>query len=103
VTAERELGIEPTLERLQPELFETGGCRDHRLVGQVGEWRPAPERKCIAQQSCGLARLTRSGLLGEPAEAFEIELVPLDPNEVPGRARHDPLAELPPQPQDMVL
>jgi hypothetical protein len=103
VTTERELGIEPAFERVEPESLETDGRRDHRLVGQVGERRPAPERKCIAQQSCGLARLARSGFLDEPAKAFEIELVPLDAHEVPRRARHDPLAELAPQPQDVVL
>ena len=50
VAAEREVGLEPPLERLQAELFEARnlGLRE-RLVGEVGKRRPAPEVESFAQ------------------------------------------------------
>ena len=49
VAPESEVGLEPPLERLQAELFEARnlGLRE-RLVGEVGERRPAPEVETFA-------------------------------------------------------
>ena len=48
--AEREVGLEPPLERHQAELFEAENLRlRERLVGEVGERRPAPEVESFAQ------------------------------------------------------
>ena len=63
VAAEREVRLEPPLERLQAELFEPGnlGLRE-RLLCEVGQRRPAPEVESFAQSQprklgCRLPRL----------------------------------------------
>ena len=50
VAAEREVGFDAPLERAQAELFEAAdlGLRE-RLVGEVGERRPAPEAERVAE------------------------------------------------------
>ena len=63
--AERELGVDPLLERREPELLEPlDGRLGERLVGEVGERRPAPELERLAQQGgrgCGVvARVGRA-------------------------------------------
>ena len=45
-----EIGVDPLLERRQAQLPETSALRlRKRLIGEVGERRPAPQRKCLAQ------------------------------------------------------
>ena len=49
VTAELDLGLEPVLERGQPQLVEPGDLvLEERLEREVGERRPAPERERVA-------------------------------------------------------
>jgi hypothetical protein len=44
LTPDGEHRLEPSLERPEPEAFETGDLRlSERLGGEVGECRPAPE------------------------------------------------------------
>ena len=61
VAAAGQIGVDPLLERRQPQLLETGdlGLRE-RLVGEVGERRPAPKRERLAQ-------LLRPPLSGVPS------------------------------------
>ena len=56
VTALREVGLDPQLERLEPQLVETGGRQGDGLAREIGERWAAPERKRLAKQ--------RSYLLG---------------------------------------
>ena len=60
VAAEREVGVDTLLERAEPQLLEP---RDlglgERLVGEVGERRPAPQRERLAE-------LLRAALGGAP-------------------------------------
>ena len=75
MTTGGELGVDPLLERRQPQLPETGALRlRERLVGEVGERRPAPQRKRLAQLlRCPLG-IGAAGLGDEPLEAGDVEL-----------------------------
>ena len=103
VQPELEVCVDAKLERLQPQLLEVARGSPGRLAGKVGEGRSPPERKRLSEQRRRLRRLGRAGLLDEPPEAVEVELVRLDAQEVAWRPRHQPLPELPPEPQDVVL
>ena len=63
VAAERELGFEPSLERVQTKVLETGAFRlCERLGCKLGQRRPAPERQRLAEpvfRPPGLARVER--------------------------------------------
>ena len=49
--AEREVGVDPLLERREAQLLEPlAGRGGERLVGEVGERRPAPEVERLAEQ-----------------------------------------------------
>ena len=84
VASRLEVVRDAGLQRGEPSLVELrrGGLRE-RLVGEVGERRPAPEREGVAEP----ARVR----LGEPLEALDVELVGLDADEVAGRTGHDPV------------
>ena len=50
VPSEREVGVDPLLERGQTELLEPSDLRlGERLVREVGEGRPAPERERVTE------------------------------------------------------
>ncbi len=82
VAAGLELGPDARLVRRQPRLVEARhvGVRE-LLAGQIGERRPAPEPE---------RRVVRPRV-DELLEAVGVELAGLDPHEIPGRARHDPV------------
>ena len=66
VAAERELGVDPPLDRGEPDLLEPldRGPRE-RLVREIGERRAAPEPERLAQQLRGLLPASpRSSLRG---------------------------------------
>lgn len=69
-----EVPLDPALEAGEPELLE---ARDLRLreppVRELGERRPAPERK----------RFVEAQLVDETLEALQIELVRIDADDVP--------------------
>ena len=53
VPAELELGLDPLLERAEPQLLEAGDLALRKgLVGQVAESGPAPERERLAEGCC---------------------------------------------------
>ena len=98
-----ELGVVAKLERRQAQLLKPLGFGGTpRLLGQVGERRPAPERERFPQV---VHRIVRAACLQScPAaferalEAVEIEFVLLDDDAVPAARRLDPLgAERAPQ------
>jgi hypothetical protein len=96
--AAREVGVDPLLERRQPQLLEPHdlGLRE-RLVGEVRERRAAPERERGAQLVGRTRRLGPACLAAQPLEDGEVELVPADVQHVAGRARGEPVgAELAP-------
>ena len=94
---------------MQPQLVEMlrlGGAP--RLLGQVGERRPAPERERLSQVVGRIVRAPRferrPAALEQALEAVEIELVRVDDDAVAVAGGLDPLrAERAPQPVDVHL
>ena len=75
VAADREIGVDPVLERGQPQLAEPRDLAlDERLVGQVGQRRPAPQRERRAQLLRRRRGIRAVGLGDEPLKAREVEL-----------------------------
>jgi hypothetical protein len=96
VLSEGEVGVEPLLQRHEPQLLE---ARDlglgERLVRHVRERGAAPERERLAQRRRGGLGLA-GGALGATAvekllEPLRVELARLDAEAVPGGLRQDPL------------
>jgi hypothetical protein len=88
--AEREIGLDPVLERRQPLLLEPCDLRlGERLVGQLREGRPAPQRKGLPEALGGGRRVTgveRGATLGgQRLEAVGVELPGPDPEQVSAR------------------
>ena len=74
VPAEVELGLDPLLHRREAELVEAIGLRaGPRLVGEVGERRPAPQRERLAQRLGPCGRVERGGLGEQPLEPCRVD------------------------------
>ena len=78
VPPEREVGLDPLLERDRAELLEPRDLRlRERLVEEVGERGTAPERERLAQSALGrdgISAFERGApILCEPREAVEID------------------------------
>ncbi len=107
VPPEREVGVDPELDRRQPDLLEPGDRRlRETLVGEVGERRASPQGQRLAQLLRPVCRQPASEqappLLHEALEAVEIERVRFDPDEVAGRPRRqDVRRQRLPQPRDV--
>ena len=96
VAATREVGLDPLLERDEPQLLEPRDLRlGERLVRQVAQRGTAPERERPAQLVRRGLRLVGPRLAEQALEAVQIELPGIDAEEVAGRARDEPaLAQL---------
>ena len=94
VSAEREVGLDPLLERREPEFLQVRRGAAGRLAGEVGERRPAPERQCLGEAVGRNRRLSPVSVVDEPHEAVEVQLALGDTEHVPRRLRDEPLAEL---------
>ena len=90
VATEREVGVDPPLERRQAELFQAEDLRlRERFVREVGERRSAPEVESFAKQSCGQLGRGLSRLLDQQLEAEHVELVRTDADHVARLLRDD--------------
>ena len=91
---ERELCVHPLLEHREPQLLEPFARRlGERLVGEIGERRPAPELERVAKErrlGAPVATRTRRGGLGcQVLEAGKVEVVVTNREQVAGRPRLD--------------
>ena len=60
MAAEREVGLDPLLERRQPQILEPSRLdARERLVGELGQRRPAPQGERLAQQARRARRARR--------------------------------------------
>ena len=95
LAAERELGVDPLLDRRQTQLLEALHLdARERLELEVGE------RPSLPQALGGAQRLRRGGRIAgcerlaprrdEPFEVLEVELARLDPEQVAGSAGNEP-------------
>ena len=67
VAPEREVRLDPLLERDEPELLEPGDLGlGERLVEEVRERRPAPERERLAQRALGRSRIAARERSADP-------------------------------------
>ena len=92
VAGQREVGVDPQLDRGHPDFLEPGnGGLGEALVDEVRERRTSPQRQRVAQP---LRRVGREpagehapALVDQPLEALEVELVRSDADQVAGRPR----------------
>jgi hypothetical protein len=103
VAPEPEVGLDAVLVGHEAQLIEPRGLAlGERLVAQVGEGRPAPQSKRLAQQLGGLAERAAAqrsvAFLRQLLEALRIELAGVDAEPVrgpfPRQAVGDDLAQL---------
>ncbi len=79
VSAEREVGLDPLLERGEAQVLEPRGLRlRERLVCELRQRRPTPELECLAQELRGMLQVRLPRVRNERLEAQEIERVRLD-------------------------
>jgi hypothetical protein len=90
VRSELQVGGDSPLERGQPELLQAADRGlGERVVGEVRQRRPSPQRERLPQvlgsrASVAAFELARSGV-DHALEALRVERVRLDMDEVPGR------------------
>ena len=95
VVAECELGFDARLDRRKAELLELCdlGLRE-RLVREIGQRCAAPELQTLTEQlgrtlGHSVGECPR-GLFHQGSEAPQVELVRLDPDQIPAPPRDDP-------------
>ena len=88
VPAEREIGVNPILERREPELLEAQDLvLGEAVVGEVGERVSSPQGKRVAQELRCTTRvlLELAPAFGDQAlEPARVERVAVEPEHVPG-------------------
>ena len=94
VTSERQVGLDPVLERREVQLLEShDGRLGERLVREVGKSRAAPEAQRLAKTACCAPGITRRGssssVRDESLEAVQIQLVGLELDDVAGGTCRD--------------
>ena len=102
VPPEREIGVDPILDGREPALVEVSGVRVHRLAGEVGECRAAPEREGIVQQRGSPCGICVPRLADESRESLEVQLIRAHAQEVAVAMRDETIAELPTQASGVV-
>ena len=95
VASEREVGVDPLLERGQAELLEASDLRlGERLVREVGKGRPAPERQRVTEPiGCQLRVVPAerlSSLLDPALEDGGVERLGSDAQDVSVTVRFEP-------------
>ena len=94
MAAEREVRLDPLLQRDEPELVEPGDLGlGEGLVEEVRERRPSPERECLAERTLGRTRIAareRRATLGREAdEPMDVHALGLELEDIARSARHD--------------
>jgi hypothetical protein len=109
VAAEREIGLEPVLERVLVEALQPGGFGDRPgLVRELGEGLAAPKRQGLAQRLGGSSRVAaaerRPPLRAEPLERDRVDRRLVQLERVAWRARDEvPGPQDAPKSGDVVL
>ena len=94
VAAERELRLDQLLQRRDPQVIQASDLREgKRLVGEVRQRIPAPQRQRLLERSDGRVGAV-AGKLGaapgeEPLEAVRVELLGIECQLVAALARDD--------------
>ena len=90
VTAEREVGGDPLLERHQVKLLEPRRLEGReRNLAEIRERRPTPERERLAEHLRSLRGSLSARSVGQRSEALHVELACFDAKEVAAAAGDD--------------
>ena len=105
VFAELELGVNSLLDDRLPQLLEAPDLAcERRLIGEIRESRPPPQRQRGSELFVALARGKRPGLGDQALEAFEVDRPRRGAQDIAPRLGHeDALAEILAQSRNMVL
>jgi len=92
VSPAREIGLDPLFERRQPKLVQPRNVDDgERVVRELRQRRPAPDRQRVPQRPRGDVRLAGRqrlpSLREQRLEAVQVELSRRDPQQVAVRTR----------------
>ena len=100
-----QVGLDALLQCREAQVLQARHVRAReRLVGQVGQRRPAPEAERLAQLRGGGSGVSLGGLGDERLEAGQVELGWLDPEQIAGGTGQQPsVAELLAQTGDVDL
>ena len=86
---QRELGLDPLLERGQPLLFQPRSLAAGEGVAELRQRRPTPQGQPFPVQPGGLGGLLRARRRYQRLEAMEVEFTIADPDEIAGGLRQD--------------
>ncbi len=86
---QRELGVDPLLERGKPLLVQPPSLGAGDGVAQLGQRRSTPQGQPFPEQPGGLGGLLRARRRHQPLEPMAVELTVADPDEVAGGLRQD--------------
>ena len=90
VAPERQVGLDPLLDRHQPELLQGGDLPlGEGLVGELGQGRPAPQAQRPAKARRPLGRRGPARLLEQAPEQVRIDAGRVDRQDVAGRDRSE--------------
>ena len=94
MAAARQIGVDPILQRRQPQLLQT---RDlalrQRLALQIGQRLPPPQRQRITQTGRAITGIpARTRPLHQRLKPRHIDLIRRRPQQIPRRPRPDPLS-----------
>src|SRR5262245_16780329 len=89
--SEREIRVDALLERGETLFLESDARGSRERHVELGEGRPAPQRKRLAQQLGRLGGWHGPRRRHQPLEALEVELAVSNPDQVAGRLRDDHL------------
>ena len=84
MAAEREIGVDPPLERSEAGGLEPldSGCESTSSASRRG--LAAPETECLAEQSARRAASAPFRLGNQPLETEQVELVGVEPDQIAG-------------------
>jgi hypothetical protein len=95
VAPERQVGLDPFLDRRQPELLKGGDLPlGEGLVGEVGQGRPAPQAQGPAEARRPLEGRGPARLLEQAPEPVRIDARRVDRQDIAGRGRPEDAGSL---------
>ena len=94
MAAGRQVGVDPILQRRQPQLLQTGDLAlRERLAPQIGQRLPPPQRQRITQPGRAITGiLARTRPLDQQLKPRHVDLIRRRAQQIPRRPRPDPLS-----------
>ena len=94
MAARRQVGVDPILQRRQPQLLQTGDLAlRERLPLQIGQRLPPPQRQRITQPGRPITGIVpRTRPLDQRLKPRHVDLIRRRAQQIPRRPRPDPLS-----------